>query len=76
MVGPESHCFSCVHRVPDSESGHGTPTCAAFPHGIPGPLFDNDHDHRRPYPGDRDIHWRSNGDPFPEKMFEILRRLR
>ena len=43
-------CMTCVHRRSLSH-------CTAFPKGIPTVIFLNQHDHRKPYPGDRGIRW-------------------
>ena len=52
-------CFNCKHAQPFD----GTKLkCAAFPEGIPEPIWRNKHDHRQPYPGD---HQGIRFDPMP-----------
>lgn len=41
-------CTACRHYRDDA-------TCDAFPDGIPVRILENDHDHRRPYPGDHGV---------------------
>ena len=46
-----SECTYCVHRYGnDFISG-----CKAFPGGIPEKILRMEHDHRKPYPGDKGI---------------------
>jgi len=44
-----SQCVYCRHK-----SIKGA-VCAAFPNGIPDKILSNEHDHRKPYPGDNGI---------------------
>lgn len=45
-------CSYCRHLDPDGE-----PRCAAFPQGIPRPIWEGEHDHRAPFPGDHGIRY-------------------
>lgn len=44
-------CGDCKHVYKDGPP----PTCAAFPDGIPDAILKGEHDHTRPYEGDRGI---------------------
>ena len=44
-------CVTCRHKELSS------PTCAAFPNGIPSDILDGTVAHRAPYPGDRGIRY-------------------
>jgi hypothetical protein len=58
-------CDLCRHRwFPFRER-----RCAAFPDGIPMPIWRSQHDHRMPYPGDHGIHW----EPLRREDIEILK---
>ena len=43
-------CLFCI-RVTMNELGEPV-GCQAFPGGIPMAILENEHDHRKPYPGD------------------------
>ena|SRR5215216_750819 len=43
-------CFLCRHRNLETRE-----TCSAFPDGIPDAIWNGDHDHTTPFPGDRGI---------------------
>ena len=49
-----SLCVSCVHK-------HTTgATCKAFPSGIPDAILTGEHDHHKPYKGDKNIQYKAN----------------
>jgi hypothetical protein len=55
--------------VPEPTWPDGTGSCAAFPDAvdaIPSPIWWNQADHRKPYDGDHNIRWESDGRPFPD----------
>lgn len=72
---PSSQCFSCRHYtgwVESSAKINGAPpshvcACRAFPKGIPDAITNDNHNHRRPYPGDQGIRWepKTPGDKHP-----------
>jgi len=48
-------CDYCRHRF----FAYHQRRCAAFPDGIPMPIWRAQHDHQSPYPGDHGIRWES-----------------
>lgn len=68
-TGPRSQCDPCVHFVSwlDTPDMDGVSHCAAFPDGIPDPVYDNTLDHRQPIEGDHGVRFEANpGDAWPE----------
>ena len=61
-------CWECRHL------GRGR-TCAAFPAGIPLPVWTGEHDHRLPYPSDRGIHFETWTEEEIEARRQRLARL-
>lgn len=56
----ESQCLYCKHfqSVQESDNPFAAPkVCTAFPQGIPREVLLTEHDHRLPYPGDRDVRY-------------------
>lgn len=51
-TGPRPMCMGCRHYHDRNDEGL---TCDAFPNGIPAPIYMSEHDHRRPFKGDRGI---------------------
>jgi len=57
---PQSaQCTRCAHYRLFGE-------CAAFPKGIPDPIFAGEHDHTQPYPGDNGIRFEPLKIPAPQ----------
>lgn len=46
-------CLNCAHL----DRASRRMVCTAFPSGIPRPILVNEHDHRKPYPGDNGIRY-------------------
>lgn len=57
-------CNLCLHRREGL-------TCTAFPNGIPEEIFEREHDHGFPFPGDNGIQF----EPSPEIEPEIIAKM-
>jgi hypothetical protein len=62
-------CFLCRHRNLDTYE-----TCLAFPDGIPDEIWNGEHDHRTPYPGDRGIRFAAMTEAEKQAFFERAER--
>jgi hypothetical protein len=51
----DPQCFKFANL--DRSNSFNPLRCSAFPEMIPVPIQMNKHDHRKPYPGDHDIHF-------------------
>jgi hypothetical protein len=56
MMQSEPQCLQCLHFRKGA-------VCAAFPEGIPFEILNNEHDHRKPFPGDNGIQF----EPAPKE---------
>jgi hypothetical protein len=67
-------CRNCRHLdwVPRDYRFHAT--CAAFPEGVPIEIWNGDHDHRSPFPGDRGVHYAAMTED-DEQIREIYHQL-
>ena len=72
--GPRSQCDACSRLKPRANFDDPQ-TCTAFPRGIPGPVYDNEVDHRQPIPGDNALQFKAKaGDEFPAYAFRFSSR--
>ena len=77
-VGKPFPCATCAHRFTDS---YFPVRCAAFPGGVPRAMLFGDHQHRKPYEGDRGIQWEQRdwniptNRPSPSDRAPIVLRL-
>jgi len=67
-------CLWCKHRTDGIENTDelgpipSTPTCKAFPNGIPDKIFFEIGDHRKEWPGDNGIQFEASDEELPEYM--------
>ena len=46
-----SQCYECKHKTPIGSIA----ACKAFPNGIPEEILKSEHDHRKPFKGDKGV---------------------
>lgn len=73
---PQAQCTpTCARFRPPLAAGgdFGPLTCDAFPGGIPVEIWQNRHDHRRPYAGDNGLRWApaAEGVAFPSYALAV-----
>jgi len=61
-------CMNCRHFQRFSKTEKRQGICAAFPDGIPGPIMDNEEDHRQPVAGDRGLRWEQVDPQVPHPL--------
>jgi hypothetical protein len=61
-------CGHCRHAILNPHR-----TCAAFPDGIPLPIWTGERDHQRPYPGDQGIRFSPHRPEDLETLEAIVR---
>ncbi len=78
MEIPVPYCAYCRHYRPGDPDDEKAATCAAFPDGIPTPIWNVGVDHQRPYPGDGGLQFeqRPDGRPFPYPHFTFAEATR
>lgn len=69
-LGPAPICYGCKHF---NRGKRGSLTCTAFPERIPHEIVMNQHDHRKPYPGDNGIRFESDS-KYPLRLDPFDRR--
>lgn len=59
-------CTYCARWRSPLDSGLDRQTCEAYPTGIPDAIWNGSADHRKSYPGDRGLRWKSDdGAKYP-----------
>jgi hypothetical protein len=64
--GSSSICRECRHRI-----GAGYLACAAFPDRIPREIWNGEHDHSTPFPGDHGIQFEPMTDEDRERKQQL-----
>jgi hypothetical protein len=62
-------CFWCRHRDHSERE-----VCAAFPEGIPDAIWNGDHDHQTPFPGDHGIRFEAMNEAERRAFRERIER--
>lgn len=70
-IGESPNCMKCKHKRKHLYKFD----CKAFPNGIPHDIIMGNHDHLKPYPGDRGLWYDPNKKVTPEKQFRVFFKL-
>lgn len=71
-MGEMSICHMCKHWRPGIGNPDGKQTCAAYPTGIPQPIWEGTQNHFQQVPGDGGIVFEPRPEITPEQVEEFM----